>query len=85
MALLKAQEAFVASTMSADDFFELGMKYSTGRDVELDMINAHKWLNIAAHKGNALAKLRRDELASEMSREEIAAAQRAAREFATRH
>lgn len=26
---------------------EMGMKYAIGRDCEIDVIEAHKWLNIA--------------------------------------
>lgn len=50
-----------------------------------DLIEAHKWLNLAAQAGNPEAVRRRRELAAEMSAEEIAAAQRAAREWVSRH
>jgi hypothetical protein len=49
------------------------------------MISAHKWLNIAAFRGNAKAARLRREIAEEMSEAEIAAAQRAAREWIMRH
>jgi TPR repeat protein len=48
-------------------------------------IEAHKWFNIAAMRGNAEAALMRQELATEMTPAEIAGAQRAAREWLTLH
>jgi uncharacterized protein len=69
----------------ADMFFELGMMYSTGRSVPADLVSAHKWFNIAAMRGNSEATRLRREIAIEMSDGEIAAAQRAARDWLTRH
>lgn len=68
-----------------DTLVTLGLMYSTGRDVEADLVEAHKWFSIAALRGNAEARRYRQELASEMSREEISAAQRRAREWLARH
>lgn len=65
----------------ADVYFELGMMYATGRSVPADLVSAHKWFNIAAMRGNAEAARLRRELAAEMSDVEIAAAQRAARDW----
>jgi uncharacterized protein len=65
----------------SDMLFELGMMYSVGRDVEVDLISAHKWFNLAAAKGNAEAVRLRREIANQMSDAEIAAAQRAARDW----
>ncbi|MEM7302572.1 MAG: hypothetical protein AAF468_15945 [Pseudomonadota bacterium] len=65
--------------------FELGMLYSTGRTGKIDLIAAHKWFNIAAAKGNDTARARREEIAVQMSKSEIASAQRAAREWITLH
>ena len=64
-----------------DMLFELGLMYSIGRDVPVDLVAAHKWFNLAAMKGNAEATLLRREIASQMSDAEIAAAQRAARDW----
>jgi uncharacterized protein len=69
----------------ADMFFELGMMYSTGSSVPPDLVSAHKWFNIAAKRGNAEAIRLRREIATEMSEGEIAAAQRAARDWLTCH
>jgi TPR repeat protein len=66
------------------NFFELGLAYSTGREGRVDLVEAHKWFNIAAARGDRDAAKHREELASEMSRSEIAAALRAAREWLSR-
>lgn len=68
-----------------DMFFELGMMYSTGRSMTTDLVSAHKWFNIAAVRGNAEAVRLRREIAAEMSEAQIASAQRAARDWLTRH
>lgn len=75
----------MASSGNAEVLFELGLVYATGRDGEQDMIAAHKWFNIAAYKGSEAAKARREEIASDMTREEIALAQREARRWITTH
>jgi hypothetical protein len=68
------------------NFFERGLACSAGRDgAAVDLIEAHKWFNIAAAHGDMKAALHREELAEEMSRTEIAAALRAAREWISRH
>lgn len=61
--------------------FELGMLYATGREVEADLVVAHKWFNLAAMGGNGSALALRMELAREMSAVQIAEAQRLAREW----
>jgi TPR repeat protein len=68
-----------------EKLFQLGMMYSSGRAVPPDMVAAHKWFNIAASRGNAHAAELRREIAEEMSEVQIAAAQRAARDWITRH
>jgi len=65
--------------------FELGMIYSAGAGVPVDMVAAHQWFNIAAMRGHAdAAKLRR-EVAEQMSDGEIGRAQRAARDWLKVH
>lgn len=68
-----------------DALFELGLMYCAGRDVELDLVTAHKWFNLAGLRGNADAKRYRMEISAEMTRTEIAEAQRQAREWLSRH
>ena len=66
-----------------DRFTEMGIGASLGRDCVLDRVTAHKWFNIAAANGSREAARLRAELAAEMTREEIAQAQRLAREYLT--
>jgi uncharacterized protein len=66
---------------AGDMLFELGLMYSVGRDVPIDLVSAHKWFNLAAVKGNRDAIRLRREIADQMSDGEIAAAQRAARDW----
>jgi TPR repeat protein len=70
---------------AGDMLFELGMTYSVGRDMPIDLIAAHKWFNLAAMKGNIDAIRLRREVANQMSDVEIAAAQRAARAWLHSH
>ncbi|MCA0399798.1 MAG: hypothetical protein LCH38_03175 [Proteobacteria bacterium] len=67
------------------NYFELGVNYACGRKVDADLIEAHKWFNIAAMRGDVEAARRRQELAAEMSALEVAAAQRRAREWLSIH
>ena len=66
---------------SSDVLFQLGMMYSTGSSVPTDYVSAHKWFNLAAMRGNEDATRLRREIAEQMSESEIAAAQRAARDW----
>ena len=76
---------FAGATPVAEGFYELGILYATGREVPVDLVAAHKWLNIAAIKGNVEAAYHRQAVAREMSPAEIADAQRAAREWLRLH
>lgn len=64
---------------------QLGIRYSTGKGVPYDLIAAHKWFNVAAVKGERSALGWRAELAQEMTPEQIAEAQRQAREYLLSH
>ena len=75
------QAALGSTPAGSDTFFDLGMMYSTGRSVPIDYVTAHKWFNLAAMHGNKDAIRLRREIAAEMSAQEIAAAQRAARDW----
>jgi len=70
---------------AGDIFFQLGIMFSAGAVEAIDRISAHKWFNLAALRGNVAAVERRREIAAEMSKSEVAAAQRAAREWLTTH
>lgn len=74
-----------AQTGMPDALFELGVLYATGRDVAADLVVAHKWFNLAAARGNPSALTHRIELAREMSVDQVAEAQRLAREWLQTH
>lgn len=72
--------------LSGEEMYRLGLEASTGGECgELDLITAHKWFNLAAMQGNLEARAYRAELANEMTSEEIAEAQRQAREYLAAH
>jgi TPR repeat protein len=59
----------------------LGVMYATGSGVPQDDVLAHMWFNLAAAQGHANAKKGRDIVAKLMTSEQIAEAQRLAREW----
>ena len=68
-----------------DALFQLGLRYCVGRDVDIDIVEAHNWFNLAAMRGNDDAKQYRSEISREMSKIQISRAQRLAREWITKH
>jgi TPR repeat protein len=75
---LKLSEALAGD---ADALYDLGLSYSIGRGVLQDLVEAHKWFNLAVMNGNKNAQIDRAEVAEDMSFSEIAEAQRKAREW----
>ncbi|MBK9079469.1 MAG: sel1 repeat family protein [Hyphomicrobium sp.] len=72
---------YAAQGGQPDALFELGLIYCTGREGHVDLVEAHKWFNLAAVRGNEEAKRYRNELSSELSKADIARAQKMAREW----
>ncbi len=68
-----------------EGLFQLGMLYANGDDVDVDLVAAHKWFNLAAQRGCSEAAWHRQSIAEEMTAAQIAAAQRAAREWLQAH
>ena len=66
---------------NAEGQWRLGMRYATGRGVPLDHVAAYAWLNLAAAQGHEEAAGSRDRLAESMTAEQVAEAQRMAREL----
>ena len=82
------EDALVASCLAAAGrgditaYFDLGVAFSTGsHGARCDMIEAHKWFNLAAVAGHEEAAMCRADVADEMTAREIAEAQRRAREW----
>jgi TPR repeat protein len=60
--------------------FDLGIVYSSGAEgIDVDLVEAHKWFNIAAVSGSERAQECRAEIAEDMTAREIIEAQKAAR------
>ncbi len=83
-----AEDLLVASCLAAaaqgdtSAYFDLGVAYSTGsHGVACDLIEAHKWFNLASLSGHAEAQHCRADISDEMTAREIAEAQRRAREW----
>ena len=67
---------------SGDELFRMGLLYSTGQGgAPLDYISAHMLFNLAAMRGSVEAKVYRKEISQEMDIDDIAEAQRQAREW----
>ena len=88
----KAQEFLIRSRIAdaergdVDALFELGITYSTGRGgAPVDLVEAHKWFNLAALNGDTRSQACRAEISIEMSAREIAEAQRQARSWLGAH
>jgi hypothetical protein len=61
--------------------FALGMMYLNGDGVPRDEVHAYKWLNLAAADGDVQVKTTIDLAATRMMPDQIAEAQKLAREF----
>jgi len=69
-----------AAAGDADAYYDLGIVYSSGSGgVEVDLVQAHKWFNLAALAGNERGHESRADIAWDMTAREIAEAQRQAR------
>lgn len=80
-----SEMATMGGETRADVFCDMGLMYATGRGCSIDLVSAHKWLNIAAIKGCERAAELRADLAQAMSKTELAEALRSAREWMTMH
>jgi len=71
-----------AAAGDTEAYYDLGVAYSTGsHGVASDLIEAHKWFNLAAAAGHEEASWCRADVSDEMTAREIAEAQRRAREW----
>ncbi len=62
--------------------YDLGVAFSTGSNgAPCDLIEAHKWFNLAAARGHEEAAHCRADVSEEMTAREIAEAQRRARQW----
>ena len=71
---------------SVEAYYDLGVSFSTGRGgIHVDLVEAHKWFNLAALSGDTRSQACRAEIAFEMTSREIADAQRQARAWLGDH
>ena len=82
------EDMLVASCLAAaaqgeiSAYYDLGVAFSTGsHGVGCDLVEAHKWFNLAAVSGHCEAQMCRADISDEMTAREIAEAQRRAREW----
>ena len=59
----------------------LGALYENGRGVPKDNVRAHMWFNLSGAQGHQAAVKNRDKLTASMDREQVAEAQKLAREW----
>ena len=69
----------VADTATGDELYRVGLAYSEGVGADQNLIEAHKWFNLAVMKGSDEAKLCRAEIADMLGKEDIKSALSAAR------
>ena len=80
--VLVAQCLAAAAQGDVSAYYDLGVAFSTGsHGVGCDMIEAHKWFNLAAANGHEEASWCRADISDEMTAREIAEAQRRARQW----
>jgi TPR repeat protein len=86
--LQQGRDAIVAQCLAAaelgcsDALFDLGVVFSTGdHGIAVDLVEAHKWFNLAAVGGHENAAGCRADIAEDMTAREISEAQRRAREW----
>ena len=63
----------------AEELYRAGLARATGLDTEIDLIEAHKWFNLAAAKGHDEARIQRQEVSDMMSSTEVKSALEGAR------
>jgi TPR repeat protein len=82
VSILVAKCLAAAAQGSIDAYYDLGVAYSTGsHGVGCDLVEAHKWFNLAAARGHEEAAMCRADVSDEMTAREIAEAQRRARQW----
>ena len=80
--LLVAECLAAAAQGDISAYFDLAVAFSTGsHGAHCDLVEAHKWFNLAAVAGHGEAQACRAEIAEEMTARDIAEAQRRAREW----
>jgi len=69
----------------AEAQYNLGVMYAQGRGVEVDLVQALKWFNLAAVAGDGNSRQDISQLERKMSGEQIAQARKLAQEWLAQH
>ena len=54
-----------------DDLYRAGLAYATGTCTEVNLVEAHKWFNLAAVRGHEEARTQRQEMAEMLTSAEV--------------
>lgn len=72
-----------SGSASGDILFEMGLRCASGRNGRIDLVSAHMYFNLADRNGAEDAAYHRQEIASQMTKSDVAKALRAARDWLT--
>lgn len=64
-----------------DDLYRAGLAYATGTGTEINLVEAHKWFNLAAVRGHEDARFQRQEMAEMLTSAEVKIALQSARDW----
>jgi TPR repeat protein len=70
--------------LASAEYYERGITCSCGCE-QLDLVEAHKWFNLAAMRGDPRGTAARVDIARDMTPREIVEAQRRARDYLRNH
>ncbi|MDP1556738.1 MAG: hypothetical protein Q8S09_11805 [Hyphomonas sp.] len=76
-----APGALLGAHSQPDDLYRAGLAYATGTGAEINLVEAHKWFNLAAVRGHEEAKAQRQDMAGMLTTEEVKLALQAARDW----
>ena len=73
--------ADIAGVVNAEVLFHMGILAAAGRNGQVRHVEAHKWFNLAAMKGIGEAADYRQEIAAQMTKDQVREALKGAREW----
>jgi hypothetical protein len=73
--------ALIGAHSLPDDLYRAGLAFATGTGTEINLIEAHKWFNLAAARGHEEARAQRQDMAEMLTSAEIKMALQAARDW----
>jgi uncharacterized protein len=76
-----APGALLGAHSQPDDLYRAGLAFATGTGTEINLVEAHKWFNLAAVRGHEEAKIQRQEMAGMLTTDEVKMALQAARDW----